>query len=966
MDAIRGQDMSLSPVASQIQEGDMNSRFQFLGLAALSWSIAAQAQQPTAASDDTGGAPIDEVVVTGFRGSLASALEEKRATTGVVDVIKAEDVAKFPDANLAESLQRVPGVAVARDGGEGRSISVRGLGPDFTRVRLNGLEAQTTSNGFEGINRTRGFDFNVFASELFNSLTVRKSPSAETEEGSLGATVDLQTGRPFDKMGTQFAVSTKASYNDLAENTDPRFAMLASKTLLDDSFGVLFSAAYSKSEKISQASHNLNWDRMTDNGGWCNPANAMGACFGEAMPVGITPEQLTSTSIYHPRIPRMAEFGVDNERLGLTGALQWQASDSTLLSLDLLYSKHNGLRTEYLLTPIGIFRSQSQQGKPQTIIREAEVRDNNLVYAHLDNVDLRAELSVFDFSTTFKQAGFTLDHEFNDRWKATVKLGASDSDFVEPRETTLQVDRLDTQDFIWDFRESMTRPRIVWGFDTDNPANYYFGPAITSPFGGVTGPEIRLRPQAVYNEFKQGSIDLAFTPNETWTFKGGLNVRKYGFRSDAQRRQSEITLPAAPPGGVADLVRQFSGFEGFGLPPETATSWVVPDERAYIDLFDIYGNEGIFTLRRDVPAARSAIYAVDEKDSAAFLQADFKTEWFGRSVRGDVGLRYVRTEQEAEGFAEAGASTELLRPSRRYDDFLPAFNVSMDLNDEWVLRLAGSRVMTRPPLASLTPGVAANVSGGTRTVTQGNPNLDPIEADAFDLSAEWYFAPESLVSVGVFYKDVKTYIQTLRDYVQFNTLGIPDVVATAQGVSPTDFFYYSRPINSDGGPLTGVELNVQMPFSFLPGFWKDFGLLANYTHVDSDIDYIIVQGNPAATPPVAAVTAELPLINLSKETANATLYYGKGGFEARVSMSYRDSYLRIVPGLNGQDADGMDSGTYLDASASYRLNDHVQFTLEGQNLGDTYEHTFNDSVARRNEYFRNFGRQYTLGVRFNY
>ena len=117
---------------------------------------------------------------------------------------------------------------------------------------------------------------------------------------------------------------------------------------------------------------------------------------------------------------------------------------------------------------------------------------------------------------------------------------------------------------------------------------------------------------------------------------------------------------------------------------------------------------------------------------------------------------------------------------------------------------------------------------------------------------------------------------------------------------------------------------------------------------------------------VAAVTAELPLINLSKETANATLYYGKGGFEARVSMSYRDSYLRIVPGLNGQDADGMDSGTYIDASASYRLNDHVQFTLEGQNLGDTYEHTFNDSVAQRNEYYRNFGRQYTLGVRFNY
>lgn len=938
----------------------------FTSLTAL--SLAAIAQQPATDASTGGGGNdgLDEVVVTGFRGSLADALAMKRAETGIVDVIKAEDVAKFPDANLAESLQRLPGVAVARDGGEGRSISVRGLGPDFTRVRLNGLEAQTTSNGFEGINRTRGFDFNVFASELFSSLTVRKSPSAESEEGSLGATVDLQTGRPFDRRGTQFAVSTKGSYNDLAENTDPRIAMLASKTFFDDSFGVLVSAAYSQSEKISQASHNLNWDRMTDNGGWCNPANAMGACVGEPMPIGITPAELTSSTLYHPRIPRMAQFGVDNERLGITGAVQWQASDSTLLSLDLLYSKHHGIRTEYLLTPIGLFRSNTQQGKPQAVIREGEVRGNDLVYARIDNVDLRAERSVFDFTTTFKQAGFTVEHEFNDAWKGTFKLGASESDFIEPKETTLQVDRLNTQGFIYDFRESETRPRIVWGFDTTDPANYYYGPAQTSPFGGLTGPEIRLRPQAVYNEFRQGSFDLQYAMNDTWTLKTGVNVREYGFESDAQRMTNERDgLPQLTGGQtVADLVTLFSGFQGFGLPPETATSWVVPSERAYIDIFDIYSNSGAFTLRRDLPAARSSIFAVDEKDSAVYLQADFKSELFGKAVRGDVGVRYVRTEQEAEGFAEAGASTQMLRPSRRYTDWLPAFNVSMDLSDEWVVRLAGSRVMTRPPLASLTPGVSANVSGGTRTVTRGNPLLDPIEADAFDLTAEWYFAPESLVSVGVFYKDVKTYVQTLREYVQFNTLGIPDVVATSQGVSPTDFFYFSRPINSDGGPLTGIELNLQMPFTFLPGFLKDFGLLANYTHVDSEITYIIVQGNTAVTPVVPPVTAELPLTNLSKETANATLYFSRGGFEARASMSYRDDYLRIVPGLNAQDADGMKGSVYIDASMSYRLNDHLQFSLEGQNLGDTYEHTFNDSIEQRNEYYRNFGRQYTVGVRY--
>jgi len=940
----------------------MKPAIGILSLAALSWSYSATAQQPIDEAPAGSGA-IDEVVVTGFRGSLASALEEKRAQSGVVDVIKAEDVAKFPDANLAESLQRLPGVAVARDGGEGRSISVRGLGPDYTRVRLNGLESQTTSNGFEGINRTRGFDFNVFASELFSSLTVRKTPSAETEEGSLGATVDLQTGRPFDNPGTQFAVSAKASYNDLSENNDPRFAMLASKTFLDDSFGVLFSAAYSESHKISQASHNLNWDRMSDNGGWCNPANAAGVCFNE-YPTGITYDQLRSTTIYHPRIPRLAQFGVDNERLGLTGAVQWQPADATKMTLDLLYSKHNGLRTENLLTPIGLFRAQSQQGKPETIVRDAEVRGNDLVYARLDNVDLRAELSIFDFNTTFQQAGFTLEQEFNDRWRGNLQIGYSDSKFDEPRETTLQVDRLNTDGFIYDFRESMKRPRIVWGFDTTDPANYYYGPALPGFTGGATGPEIRIRPNAVHNTFGQAAFDVEYSINDDWKLKSGINSRKYTFDSDAQRLTNERNIPVLPAGkSVADLVRLFSGFDGFGVPPETATSWVVPVEQSFIDIFDIYSNSGTFTLHRDVPSARSSIYSIDEKDNAAFLQAEFNTTVFGLETRGDIGVRYVRTEQDAVGFAEAGANTQQLHTNRTYDDWLPSLNIVTDVAEDVMVRFAASRVMTRPPLAQLTPGGAVNVAGGTRTVTQGNPNLEPIKADAFDASVEWYFAPESLVSLSLFYKDVKTYIATLRTTQPFNTLGIPPSVLIGTGVLPTDDFIYSRPVNSDGGPLEGFEVNLQMPLTFLPGFLKDFGILANYTHTDSDITYIV---NPALAEGTPGRTAVLPLINLSKQTANATLYYARAGFEGRVSGSYRDDYLRIVPGLNGQDADATEGSVYVDATLSYAINDHFQVSFEGQNLTNTFEHLYNDTVAQRNEYYRDFGRQYTLGVRYSY
>jgi iron complex outermembrane recepter protein len=929
----------------------------------LSFSALAQPQPQADKTSDSAPPPVEEVVVTGYRGSLALALEEKREQSGVVDVIKAEDVAKFPDANLAESLQRLPGVVVARDGGEGRSISVRGLGPDYTRVRLNGLEAQTTSNGFEGINRSRGFDFNVFAAELFNSLTVRKTPSAETEEGSLGATVDLQTARPFDNAGMQFAFSSKVSFNDLSEKTDPRFALLASDTFLDDTFGVLVSAAYSKSRKISQASHNLNWDRMTENGGWCDPANPAGVCFGQ-YPEGISYEQLRSTSIYHPRIPRLAQFAVENERLGITSALQWRPRAGTELSLDLLYSRHEGLRQENLLTPIGLFRAQSQQGKPETIVREAEVRGNDLVYARLDNVDLRAENSIFDFNTVFKQAGLTVKQEFGDRWRAQLQLGGSDSDFEEPRETTLQVDRLNTDGFIYDFRESQTRPRIVWGFDTTEPNNYYFGPAVPGFTGGATGPEIRLRPQGVENTFRQGGLDVEFDVSQVWKLKGGVNVRKYTFDSDSRRMVNERNVPALPAGvTVADLVHQFSGFEGFGVPAETATAWIVPDEQAYIDAFDIYSNTGVFELRRDIASARSNIYSVDERDSAGYLQGDFNTELFGLPVRGDLGMRFVRTDQDAVGFAEAGVNTQLLRVSRSYDDWLPAMNVAVELRDDVLVRLAASRVMTRPPLAQLTPGGAVNVAGGTRTVTQGNPNLDPIEADAFDVGVEWYFAPESVVSLGFFYKDVKTYIATLRTTQPFNTLGIPEAVLIGTGVTPSDDFVYSRPVNSDGGPLRGFEFNVQTPLTFLPGWLKNFGVLANYTHVSSDITYIV---NPALPQGAAGRTAVLPLINLSEQSANATLYYSVAGFEARVSAAYRDDYLRIVPGLNGQDADATKGSVYVDASLSYSFGDHYQVSLEGQNLGDTYEHLYNDTRAERNEYYRNFGRQFTAGFRYSF
>ena len=202
-------------------------------MALVATSAQAQTAAPAAPARAASAPAVETITVTGFRASIESALTKKREDNGIVDVIRAEDVAKFPDTNLAESLQRIPGVVIDRDAGEGRGITVRGLGPDFTRVRINGVEALTTTGGTDssgGNNRSRGFDFNVFASELFNSITVRKSASADVDEGSLGATVDLQASRPFDFKTFTATASLKGRYNDLSGKTDPRAAFLIAET----------------------------------------------------------------------------------------------------------------------------------------------------------------------------------------------------------------------------------------------------------------------------------------------------------------------------------------------------------------------------------------------------------------------------------------------------------------------------------------------------------------------------------------------------------------------------------------------------------------------------------------------------------------------------------------------------------------------------------------------------------------
>ena len=318
-------------------------------LAAVVLPQAAQAQAAQAQDAQPAATDQADIVVTGYRASLESAIAAKRESLNIVDVIKADDMASFPDANLAEAIQRIPGVSITRDAGEGRNVTVRGLGGDFVRTLLNGIEAYSATTGstlgvVAGINRTRGFDYSTFASELFNSVTVSKTQSAEMDEGSLAATIDLQTGRPFDKRGFRAAISGQAAYYDNNRSFAPRLAGLISNTWGD--FGILVSGAYSKRKAQEDGYSDTSQSDYSDAlNGFCGVAvddpNQAGSqvintpipfvntlsgsgnrpanqCFSGLPSNAAAYAKVNVPNVFLPRNPGLGRFTLDQERIGLT------------------------------------------------------------------------------------------------------------------------------------------------------------------------------------------------------------------------------------------------------------------------------------------------------------------------------------------------------------------------------------------------------------------------------------------------------------------------------------------------------------------------------------------------------------------------------------------------------------------------------------------------------------------------
>jgi TonB-dependent receptor len=908
-----------------------------IGLA-LQMSAAAYAQEAAQTTDSGQATPaentvdtLDTVSVTGYRASVERALDIKRGEAGVVDAIVAEDIGKFPDLNLAESLQRIPGVVITRDAGEGRNISVRGLGPDFTRVRINGMEALTTVGSTDqngGSNRGRGFDFNVFASDLFSQLIVRKTAQADVEEGSLGATVDLRTARPFDYDGFTLVASGQASYADMGDTTDPRVAGLIANTWADGRFGALLSVAYSERRALEEGSGSGRWARGTSNNGF-NPASPY------------TPA--LSADTFHPRFPRYTLMEHDQKRTGVTASFQFKPTDRTQFALDALYSKIDAVRDEKYIEAISFSRGASQNGKPQTIVRDGVVENGALVYGLFDDVDIRSESRHDEWNTVFTQLGLEGEHEFTDNFKISGKLGTSKSEHENPIQTTIIMDKLNVDNYSYDYRGNPYSPVIDYGIDPTDP-------------NGWTLAEIRIRPQYVENDFDVAQLDFNWNISPGFRLKGGVQAKDYSFSTRELRRSTEglTGVPMFTDGTrivPADLTDQAS-LSGVSGSPGT---WVIPDYQGIADFYDIYSNTGPFALSERAVNTRS----VEEEDRGVYLMGEFSADLGAIPVSGNVGVRYVRTKQSSTGIATASGTPVATTVSREYSDTLPSMNLVAEITPDFLIRLGAAKVMTRPGLGSLTPGVTVNVSGGARTVSGGNPNLDPIRAKTVDLGFEWYFDEGAMLGLGLFYKDIESFIQTTRVVQPYSASGLPASLLDGTGAGVNDDFVFSVPLNTPGGELTGFEANYTQPFTFLPGKFANLGVQLNYTYVDSQIQYLTSTG---------ANSFKTDLTGLSKHSWNATLYYEGERFSGRVSATNRDDFLLQVPATeSGFDVHGQTGTTTVDASVRYKINDKLELSLEGINLTDEPQESWVQNANGQLPLdYSETGRQYLLGLRYKF
>jgi TonB-dependent receptor len=933
-------------------------------LAACNAASAQEAATSRPSGEEPKAAPAtEEIVVTGFRKSLQQGIELKREAIGVRDSIVAEDIGKFPEANVADSLQRIPGVFLSRDGAsnEGQRISIRGLGSEFTVTTINSAPVHTTSSQNVG-SSTRDFNYDVFPSELFGRVDVYKSPLANLEEGGIGGNVDLQTPRPFDSAGRVIRYTAQANYNTQSKKWQPRGSLLFSDTWGD--FGVLVGAAYAKNVNErsgfqstggynSSAIGSLAYRGPTTVGGpfqfqmdLDNPL----ANYGD-----LTRDQINNA--YLPRFYRVFTSNNTRERIGLVGSIQYK-TDRLDVSVDGIFSELKDEADEFTFgaavrnsrTVPGTTSAPGVGTNSGIIPLDVHIDEFNNLYGTFGNTSFIQESFFRNARTRFKYGIVRAVYDLTDTMKLSAQGNLSDSNarYTANRITSNLYGITST----FDPTGNVTYPTISSPIDFTDPANF------TAPGLGFS-----LNREIDKEKTARAVLDWDLVDDGDRTFAVKLGG-SYVDTGKEISQQDGSSIASAQLAGMdvfsnMDPYIQFGQIRDGGNPGYPSQFATFP--RSFV-MDDLDAN----AANAAAPVNLNGAFKANEIVKTAFFEANFTLPVFGKELRGNVGMRYSDTSTIIHNYQSAGAGVFL--PQRReggYDNWLPSASLAYDVTDKVVVRASAGKTITRAALTAIAGGtVVPNVFNAD--VTVGNPNLRPQMATQFDAGVEWYFAPGGLLSIGAFKKDIVDRAMAVQDFVTFGSLGLPDSAFNAVSLGfpggdiPDDFLIRrTQYVNQGELKLKGLEFAYQQNFTFLPKPFDGLGFTGSLTLIDQKgDDFVTTEGT------------RVPIQFVPKYSYSATAFYEKGPFAVRASYNYR-----AKTGITSQNT-GNDQIPYtapqgfLDGTISYKLNDMIELRIDALNITNENVYIYysdpdgpkgNGQSRRDNSFFN--GTTVSFGVR---
>ncbi|WP_240609550.1 TonB-dependent receptor [Phenylobacterium deserti] len=945
----------------------------------LALSIAAPAVAETA--DDEGpiatgavllqaasGAPseVQEVVVTGLRGSLQRNLDVKRESPGVVDSISAEDIGKFPDSNVAASLQRLPGVSIQRSGarGEPQGITVRGFGGDFNETLYDGRRISTASGG-------RAVDFSTVGADFVGRLSVLKTPDVTLSSSSIGATVNVEYPKPFDQPGRRFVVSASGSMQDEAGKVVPSGGVLFSDTFANDTIGVLADAMYTKRETQTNRVFVSGWP-----GGRYAPCQLTPTC---------TPAQLADKTIvgWFEQQYGASQIYTEDERIDGRIALQWRPTESLLVTLDDNYSRQK-IRADNF--GFGIWFNQGD----------------------LRNVKLDQNGTTVDFTQAGSQTDFTAG---TDRSEIVTNQTGLNLKWTLSENLSFEADASLAKSWLNpDGHVSSEGADVGYGFAGIGPS---LGIRIDGSSDGnipvlhdygVRGDPARFADTSVIGSHvtvrtAQKNTDTVkqFRFAGTWaqddfSIKAGGNYLEDHYRFEQRNTFANNFWQAysgygpasggsggvpIPPSLFTDVVSTDNWIPGFSgsLPPVLLKY----DARAYQQYLESLGNPqaknipgfnygGVngYTGTLDLALDNGSRRDIQEKTWALFVRANFDVDVAGMPFHFNAGVRQEHTDVTSQGYGQVPLSiarsagdptllTVTLSPAQpvstktSYSYLLPSLDMKLELTEELHLRLDASRTLTRPGLTLLTP--VTNVGVGQRvgalTASGGAPGLRPYLSDNYDAAVEWYYAPNSYAAANVFIKHVTNFIVGGTQRQTINGVIDPTTNQPAQ-------FSVTQQVNGPEATVHGLELAWQHVFGD-----SGWGFNANATIVDTDKPY----------DPSDISQSGFAITGLAN-SANFVGFYDKYGFEARIAVNYREEYLRGFgqnqnTGAFGSEPTFENPNLQIDFSTSYQINEQLNVFFEALNLTNEVQSTHGRFDNQLLDVFA-YGRRFTAGARFRY